>query len=68
VFCLEVKLLTNPIKKKGHMLQLFTLLLISINIFIYMYLLLNQIPLQLYNLLPIINLWFLVRYYADNFL
>ena len=50
------------------MVQLFTILLILINLFVYMYLLLNQIPLQLYNLLPIINVWFLARYYADNFL
>ena len=50
------------------MVQLFILLLILINLSIYMYLLFNQIPLQLYNLLPIINVWFLVKYYADNFL
>ena len=50
------------------MVQLLTLFLILINLFIYMYLLFNQIPLQLYNLLPIINMWLLARYYTDNFL
>jgi hypothetical protein len=68
VVCLEVKLLTNPLKKKGHMLQLLTIILIISIILLYPFLLVNQITLDLYFILPLIYLRLLIKFYMDNYL
>ncbi len=50
------------------MLQLLTVILIISIILLYLFLLVNQITLDLYFILPAIYLWLLIKYYMDNYL
>jgi hypothetical protein len=50
------------------MLQLLTVILIISIILLYLFLLVNQITLDPYFILPSIYLWLLIKYYMGNYL
>jgi len=50
------------------MLQLLTVILIISIILLYLFLLLNQITIDSYFILPLIYLWLLIKFYMDNYL
>jgi len=50
------------------MLQLLTIILIISIILLYPFLLVNQITLDLYFILPLIYLRLLIKFYMDNYL